>query len=68
MVLSDITGGSGGPWSCGGLMPQHRGYWNSGVGEGGWVGEHPHRSKGEGREGGCRMVGLWRGNREVDII
>ena len=37
-----------------------------GAGEGGWVGEHTHRDKREGREGGCGMEGLWRGNQEVE--
>ena len=50
-------------WSCGGLMPQHRGLLD------GWVGEHPHRGKGEGRKRDCGMRGredgLWRDNQEV---
>ena len=33
--------------------------------EGEWVEEHPHGGKGEGREDGCGMGGLWRGNQEV---
>ena len=31
-------------------------------GRGAWVGECPHRGKGEVGEGGCGMWGLWRGN------
>lgn len=45
----------GSPWSCGGVMPQHR--------DGrGWIGEHPHRGKEEGRDGESGMGHLWRGN------
>jgi len=48
-------------------MPQHRACWSSGAGEGGWVGKHPHRGKGEGGKGRCGMGGgLWRGNWEVE--
>lgn len=38
------------------------------MGDGGLMGEHLYRGKGEGGEGGCGMGGgqvLWRGNREV---
>jgi hypothetical protein len=41
------------------------GCWSSWVGEGRWVGECPHRGKGEGWEVGCGMEDLWRGNQEV---
>lgn len=64
MALSDITG-TGGPWSCGDLMPQHRGIMEGGVGEAEWVGKKSHRGKEEGRERGCRMGVLWRNNQEV---
>ena len=42
------------------------GCWSGGAGEGGWVGQHPHRGKGEWGDVGWRV--LWRGNREGDII
>ena len=42
--------------------PNIRGFCNSGVEEGGWVGVHPHRNKRERRKGRCMCVGegLWR--------
>ena len=55
-----INGRGGGPWSCEGSMPQHRGM----LGGSGWVGEHPHRTK--GREEG--IGGLQRRNQERDNI
>ena len=54
--MSDINGRRD-PWSCEGLMPQSRGIQGQG-GRSGWVGEHPHRSRGMGN--GIR--GFWRGN------
>jgi len=59
MALSDISE-RGGLWSCGGLMPKHRGMlerwsWS------GWVGERPLRGKWEGEEGRWNE-GLWRDN------
>jgi hypothetical protein len=41
--------------------PSIEGCWSSGVGEGGWVGEHPHVGKGEGGEDGCGMGGFVEG-------
>ena len=38
--------GRRGPWSCEGPMLQCRGMPGQGGGGGGWVGEHPHRSRG----------------------
>ena len=46
------TSGRGGPWSCEGSMPQHRvmlGWWGRSRG---WVGQHPHRSRGVGWDRG----------------
>ena len=37
-----------GPWSCEGLMPQHRGMLWCEAGVCRWVEEHPHRSRGKG--------------------
>lgn len=54
MALPD-SNGRGGPWPCGGLLPQHRGMLE-GWGRKGWVErKHSHRGKGEGGEGGCGM-------------
>jgi hypothetical protein len=46
MTLSGINGRRG-PWSYEGMMPQFRGMPGQGGGSG-WVGEHPHRSRGRG--------------------
>jgi hypothetical protein len=49
MALPD-SNRRGDPWSQIGLMPQNQGCWSDGVGEGGWVWEHPHTGKGEERK------------------
>ena len=50
-------------------MPQHRGggCWRGEAEEGGWMGNHTLRSKGEGKKGRCGVGEgyLWRGNWEV---
>jgi len=47
--------GRRGPWSCQDSMPQCKGMSGQGGGRvwmGGWVREHPHRSRGRG-DSGC---------------
>jgi hypothetical protein len=55
MTLSDING-RGDPWSCGGLVPQHRGMLERWGRSGNTL-----IGKWERMDG---MAGLWRGNRE----
>jgi hypothetical protein len=47
MALSGINGRKG-PWFCEGLMNPCRGIEGREAGVGGWVEEHPHRSRGRG--------------------
>lgn len=35
------------------MIANVEGWWSGGAGEGGWVGQHPHRGKGEAGEVGC---------------
>jgi hypothetical protein len=60
MALSRINGKRG-PWSYEGSMPQCRGIEGEKVGVGGWMEEHPYRSRGGGRMGWRFLGGAGRG-------
>ena len=56
----------GGPSPGDACCPTVGGSWSSGMGKDGYVGEHSHTGKGEGRECRCEIGGVgWRGNQEV---
>jgi hypothetical protein len=57
-LVGQVINGRRGPWSC--ACPSAGECQDGKAGGVGWVGEHPHRSRGSGDGIG----GFWRGNQE----
>jgi hypothetical protein len=66
MAMSNING-RGVPWSCGSLILPQRGMLEQWGGEG-WVSEHPHRGKGDGKDTGYGMGDCGKVTGKGDII